>query len=330
MTTLQILGNACAALALIVFLWPLQRVLSQYAPLHSSDDRWARPALYSLVPLWALLLVALACMVANGGFDWLGLGRPALYPLSIGAAIGLAVATFVGVGLYIRPGMLPRAAFFPFVCLAPVATLLLLVFGLNPGLAGDAAPRWLRLPWVVFAALSLLGSAFFFGRRAMKAGLRGVAITVARFLPDGPSSKQALDEIASKDPQRDFESLLWRAGSNARHDAHAAATARLRSHPDFLDRLASELETGHVEPAVDFVCAAQLSAEERARLAQPARRAMAGWVDRIPAPNYTTRQHLAKLRRIGVKLFHGLEAQFAGTGVDFSALRKEFESKVSP
>lgn len=330
MTTLQIIGNASAALALVVFLWPLQRVLSRYAPLHLSDDRWARPVLCRLVPLWALLMVAILCLVATGGFDWLGLGRPALYALSIAAAIGLAAATFVGAGLYIRPGMLPRAVFFPFVCVAPGVTLLLLVFGLNPGLAAGEAPRWLRLPWVVFAASSLFGSAWFFGRWALKSGLRRVAFLVARFIPDGSSSQQALEEIASKDPQRDFATLLWRAGCNARRDAHAAATARLRSHPDFLARLASELETGHVEPAVDFVCAAQLSAEELARLAQPARRAMERWVDRIPALDYTTRQHLEKLRRIGAKMFHGLERRFAGTGVEFGRLRTEFEAKVGP
>lgn len=324
----QFIGNTCVGAAVVVFLWPLQRVLSQYAPLHLSDDRWATPALYSLLPLWALLLVALLCAAASGGFDWLRVGRPALYALGVGAAIGLAAANFVFVGLYIRPGMVPRALFFPFVCLVPLATVLLLVLCLNPGLGTGGAPGWLRLPWAAFAALSLIASMVFLGRWAMTEGLQGVAGLAARFIPEGPSSKQTLDEIASMDPQRDFESLLWRAGRHSAADAHALATERLRSHPDFLERLAHELESGHVEPAVGFVSAAKLSADERARLARPARVAMEGWVQRIPAPQFTTSAHLRKLRRMGAEMFHFLELQFAGTGVDFGPVRQEFEDKV--
>lgn len=327
-TTFQVIGNVCAALAAVVLLWPLQRMLTEYASLHLSDDRWAMPALYSLVPLWMLLLVALLCVAASGGFDWLRLGRPVLYGLSAAAAFALAAATFVFVALYIRPGMSPRALYFPFICVVPLATMLLVVLSLNPGLTSGSAPAWLRVPWAVFAALSLAGCAVFAGHWLIRDGVAGIAVFALRVAHLGGSSQEELAKIAAMDPEQDFESLLWRANRDAATDAREAATARLRSHPRFLERLANELESGHVEPAVAFVRDAQLSASELKQLARPSLRAMDRWVNRIPAPNYTTAKHLRDLRRWGTETFRVLKEKLAGTGVDFAPLLEEFEDRV--
>jgi hypothetical protein len=70
----------------------------------------------------------------------------------------------------------------------------------------------------------------------------------------------------------------------------------LRSHPHLLDRLATELESGDGEPAMEFPTDAIPTTAEQARLARPARQAMERWANRIPAPNYTTRKHLKELR----------------------------------
>ncbi len=327
-TTLQIIGNACVALAAVVFLWPLQRMLSKYAPLYLSDDRWALPALHSLVPLWLLLMVALLCVAASGGFDWLRLGRPVLYGLCVVAAFALAAATFVFIGLYIRPGMAPGALFFPFVCMVPWATMLLVVLSLNPGLTSGSAPGWLRVPWAVFAALSLIGCVVFAGHWLVRDGVAGMAISILRAAQLGGSSQEELAKIAAMDPERDFESLLRRANRDAPTDAREAATARLRSHPRFLERLANELESGPVEPAVAFVRDAQLSVNELNRLALPSLRAMDRWVYGIPAPNYTTAKHLRELRRWGTETLRVLKEKLAGTGADFAPLMEEFEDKL--
>jgi hypothetical protein len=109
-----------------------------------------------------------------------------------------------------------------------------------------------------------------------------------------------------------------------------AATARLRAHPAFVERLAAELTDGHVEPAVTFLRDATLSAAERERLAGPARTAMERWVNRIPAANYTTRKRLAELSRFGTVMFGALTETFADAGVDFAPLISEFREKVAP
>ena len=101
-------------------------------------------------------------------------------------------------------------------------------------------------------------------------------------------------------------------------------------HPKFLERLSTELETGYVEPAVGFLRDATLFPAEQARLARPARKAMQRWVDRIPAPNYTTKKHLKDQRRWGTEMFRVLPEKFASTGVDFAPVMDHFKDKVEP
>ena len=85
-----------------------------------------------------------------------------------------------------------------------------------------------------------------------------------------------------------------------------------------MELLSTELESGYVEVAVGFLHSATLTPEEKARFAEPARTAMQRWVDRIPAPNYTTKENLRNLERWGNEMFRVLPEKFADTGVDFT------------
>ncbi len=326
----QIIGNICVGLATLVLLIPLPRMLSHYASKHLSDDQWVTPALLVLIPLWLLLMGALLCVTASGGFDWLRLGRPALYTLTVAASLSLAVVTFVFVGLYIRPGFTPSALYAPVIYLVPLATGLLVVLSVNQKLAPGIPIQWLRWPWTIFAALSLVVGVAGLGCWVVRTGRSGVAGIAHRIANLGPSSRETLAQISALDPETHFESLLWRASGSGNREVREAATARLRSHPSFLERMAGELESGHVEPALAFLRDAALTPAEEARLARPARTAMQRWVDRIPAPNFTTKKHLKDLRRWGTDMFAALTKKFAGTGVDFAPVIGDFKDKVEP
>lgn len=327
---LQNVGNICVGLAALVLLLPLQFLLSDYARKHVNDDQWMTPALFILVPLWLLLMGGLLCMTASGGFDGLRLGRSGLHAFAVAASFALAVVTFASVGLYIRPGFTPRAIYYPIICLVPLGTMLLVVLGLNPRLASAIPIQWVRLPWIVFTALSLAGCALFLGPRLVRAGMGGVAGLAHRIGNLGPSPQKVLAEISALDPETEFVTLLWRTHRDAHPAVREAAAARLRSLPQFPDRMATMLESGHVEPAVAFVRDNPLSPEERKRLAQPARKAMERWVDRIPGPNFTTKKHLKDLKSWGTEAFRALTEKFAGTGVDFGPVMQDFQDKVEP
>ena len=327
-TSQQIIGTSCAGLAILLFLLRLQPFLWDWARKEASNDQWVTPALYILAPLWLLMMVALLCVTASGGFDWIRLGRPMLYVLTVAAALALAVVSFVFIALYIRPGFTPRGLYSPVLYLVTFSTVLLVVVSLNQKLMPGNPTQWLHRSWAVFTALSLVGSVAFAGYWIVNTGVGGVVGIAQRVLNPGPSSAEQLAEISKLDPENDFESLLWRTNRDADSEVREAASARLRSHPQFLERLSTELESGYVEPVVTFLHGATLTPAEQARFARPARTAMQRWVGRIPAPNYTTRSHLKDLKRWGTEMFRVLPGKFAGTGVDFAEVMADFKDKV--
>lgn len=326
--TPQIVGNVCTGLAVLVFVLPLQNFLSEWVRRETSSDLWVAPALYILVPLWALLLVALLCVTASGGFDWIRLGRPALYGLTLAAAVALATVSFVFIALYLRPGFTPRGLYSPVFYLVTLSTVLLVLLSLNQRLGAGIPTQWLARPWAALVAVSLAGCLALFGYWIVTTGAGGLVGMTHRFLHRDSSLSEELAKVATLDPEKDFESLLWRTSRDAPAALREAASARLRAHPQFLERLSRELESGHVEPAVGFLLGATLTPAEQARFAGPARSAMVRWVNRIPAPNYTTRSHLRDLRRWGREAFRILPEQFAGTGVDFAEVVADFKDKV--
>ncbi len=323
----QIIGDICAALATLIVLLPLPFLLWHFANEEASNDQWVTPVLYLLTPLWLLLMGALLCVTASGGFDWLRLGRPVLYALTVAATLALAVVSFVFIALYIRPGFTPRGLYSPVIYLVPLTTVLLVVLSLNQKLVPGFPAQWLHRPWTIFAAVSLVGCVAFSGYWIVTTGVGGVVRIADRVLNPGPSSAEMLAQISSLDPEADFDALLYRAAGEQRRQVHDAAAARLRSSPNFLQRLSNELETGHVEPALSFLRDATLSPAEQARLARPARKAMQRWVDGIPAPNYTTKKHLSDLKRWGTEMFRVLPEKFASTGVDFKPVIDDFKDK---
>ena len=324
----QIIGNSCAALAALIFLLPLQHFLWDWARREASNDQWVTPALYILAPLWLLLMGALLCVTASGGFNWTRLGRPMRYALTVAAAIALAVVSFVFIALYIRPGFTPRFLYSPVIYLVPLATVLLVVVSLNQKLAPGIPTQWLHRSWAIFTGLSLVGCGVFSGYWIVNTGVGGVVGIAHRVLNPGPSPGEKLAQISTLDSETDFLDLLRWADRDQPREVREAATARLRSSPQFLERLSTELETGYVEPALVFLRDATLTPAEHARFARPARQALQRWVDRIPAPNYTTKAHLRDLKRWGTDMFRVLPEKFAGTGEDFTSVMDDFKDKV--
>lgn len=324
MTRYQTIGNVSVAIAAIVVLLPLNYVMFSYARKYPSDYQWVTPVLFALIPAWLLLMTALLCVTASGGFDWIPLGRPALHALAAATSLALAVASFVLVASYIRPGFIPRFLFYPPLLLIFGGTMVLVVLSLNPQFG--ISPRVVRLPWTIVSGLSLVACVGFGGYWLATTGVGSVAQSVLRRV-SAPSSKEVLAKISTLDPQADFHDLLGWTTRYASPEIREAATARLRSHPDYLANLANELENGYGERAIEFIHSATLTPLEQARLAEPARKAMQRWVSQIPAPNYTTKQNLRDLRRWGTEMFRVLPEKFAGTRVDFAPVIAEFNEK---
>ncbi len=332
----QIIGNVCVALAALVFLVPLQRLLWDYADKHLNDDRWVTPVLFILIPLWLLLMVALLCMTASGGFDGLRLGRPALYTFTVGASVALAVVTFVFIALYMRPGFTPRMIYTPGIYLIPFATGLLVVLSLNQTFLPGIPIQWLRWPWTLFAALSLVACVGFVGHRLANTGF-GVRGLVHQILNARDTTPEHLATIATLDPQSEygFVEILDRANAYRNRKTQEAATARLRELPDFVTRLAKLLESSSGDSnamgsALKFLESATLAPDEPKQLALPARSALERFIRDIPPPQFTTRERQKQLLKWGRKTFPVIIGRFIGTNVDFSQIMPSFEHALRP
>ncbi len=327
-TSQQIIGSISAGLAVLLFLLRLLPFLAEWSRKETSSDQWVAPALSILLPIWVLMMIALLCMTASGGFDWIRLGRGKLYLLTVAAAFALACASYLFIGLYVRPGFTPRGLYSPFLYLILFSTVLLVVVSLNQKLVPGVSVQWLLRPWTWFTALSLVGSLIFAGNWVINNGGRGLADVATRIILLLPATKEELAEIERLDPKNDFEKLVSRASLVEKPAVCAAAAARLRSDPEFLQRMAAMLDSGYAEPALSFVRDAELTPAEKARFARPALNALGRWVNSAPAPNYTTSDHLKRTRRWGDELFRVLPVKFAGTGVDFTELQAWYEEKM--
>ena len=328
----QIIGNICVGLATLVFLLPLQRLLWDFADRHVNDDHWVRPVLLILIPLWLLLMGALLCVTATGGFDWLRLGRVALYPLAVAASFALAAVTFVFIALYIRPGFTPRFLYCPVIYLVPLGTMLVVLLSVNPRLASAIPAQWLRVPWTIFAALSLVACLGFFGHRFVRTGFGGMANFVHRIRHARESAPEHLARIPTLDPRSDSGFVELLALADVYHDraTREAATARLRSVPDFATRLAAALESGSNSDALEFIEAATLSPDEQAKLALPTRTALERFIEQIPAPNYMPSDRRKQLLKWGRKTYPVIIGKFSSTDVDFSKIMPAFEHALRP
>jgi len=328
-TSQQIIGSLSAGLAALLYLMRLMPLLSEWARKEVSNDQWVTPVLTVLVPVWVLMMVALLCMTASGGFDWIRLSRTKLYMLTIAAAFALACASYLFIALYLRPGFTPRGLYSPFLYLILFSTVLLVAVSLNQKLVPGVSVQWLLRPWSWFTALSLVGSLIFTGNWLINNSGRGLADVATRIIILLPATKEELAAIERLDPKNDFDKLVSRASLVEKPAVCAAATARLRSDPEFVQRMAAMLDSGYAEPALSFVRDAQLTPAEKARFARPALNALGRWVNSAPAPNYTTSENLKRTRRWGDEMFRILPEKFAGTGVDFTELEGWYKEKMA-
>jgi len=103
--------------------------------------------------------------------------------------------------------------------------------------------------------------------------------------------------------------------------------------PDFAARLATILATrrGNANSdALQFLEAATLTRDEQEHLALPARTALELFINDIPAPNFTTREHQKRMLKWGRKTFPVVIGKFTGTDVDFSNVMPAFEHALRP
>jgi len=330
---LQATGTTSVAVAGYLLLVPLPRVLAEYSSLGVQDDRWAKPALLVVIPLWVLLTVALLCVNALHGIPWLRIGAPAIHAITLAAGVALAAVTFASIGLYIRPGFTPRGIYSPFVYGVPAVTALVVLVSLSPRITSVLPVDWLRKPWALFTGLSIVISVGVLAPRALNLGLRTVADFVHRLSMARDRSPEQTSTIAGLDPQdaASFDELLRMTDRHHSREVRAAATSRLQALPDFATRLAQRLESSDSNAAaLAYIESATLAPNEQALFARSTHAALQRFIRDIPAPNHMPHERRKELLRWGREALPTIIAKFADADVDFSEIMPTFEAAVGP
>jgi len=326
----QTIGNVCVGIVGFIYLLPLQVLLFELAHKRSDHGQGTIVGFFLIVPLWLLLLTALCCVIASGGFDGLRFARGWLYAFAVGATLAMLALSFMPFEFPRHPNFLTRWSARVPVYIFPAATLLLVLLHLNPRLAPGTPLPPVKLTWLVCAGLSLLLCGGFLGYRFAGLRIGRVGSLGNRFTQRGPADRDIIAKIATLDPQRDFTELLQRAGQGESRAVREAATVRLRQNPNFVASLAAALTSRDADSALGFLAAATLSVDEQARLALPARTAMERFIDDIPAPNYMSSDRRKELLRWGRKTFPAIAEKFSATDVDFKPTLAAFEHALRP
>jgi hypothetical protein len=325
----QLVGNVCAVTAALLYAVPLQMLLSELS--RKRDDGGGFIAgVFIIVPMWILLMVALLCMTANGGFDSLQLSSGWLCALVIGAALSMAVLSFMAIEFPRHPNFFMRVIGRVPVYAFTAVTMLLVLLYLNTHFTFGIPFPFVKLTWLVCAAVSLLLCGGFLGYRIVVQEISRVKSLSYRFSQRGPSEAEVIAKISTLDPLGDFSELLKRTGQYERRAVREAATARLRTDPAFIENLAATLTSGDASPAMEFLSTARLSSDEQTRLAFLTRMAMQRFIGDIPAPNYMSPDRRKQLLRWGRKTFPAIAEKFSATEVDFRSTFAAFEYVLRP
>ncbi|MBX3745569.1 MAG: hypothetical protein KF833_09700 [Verrucomicrobiae bacterium] len=330
---LQTIANLCVGLAAVIYGLPLQWMF--FEALHRRNGQTDHGAgLFVmgaiLVAMWVLLLIGLCCVIASGGLDGMGPARGGWYPLATGAALSMLALSFFIFEVPRHPDFLTRIlGRMPFHAF-PVATMAMIVLSMNPRLTAGIPLTPVQLTWLGCAGLSLLLCGGYLGYR-FAVPVLGRAVGLGTELARrGPTDRDTLSRIATLDPQRDFADLLRLTHSSQRRAVRESATARLRSHPDYLEALVATLTSHPSEPALEFIYSATLLPSEQALLALPARTALEEFIAGIPAPNFMPSTRRRQLLRWGRETLPVIAEKLSIPDVDFSGIMPAFEEALRP
>jgi hypothetical protein len=325
----QTIGTACVAIAGLLYAVPLQYLLLELSR-KRDDGGGVLAGIIILVPMWLLLLAALLCVTSSGGFDGLRLPRPALHTLVVLATLAMTVLSFLRFEFPRHPDFVTRFVSGVPIYVFPVATMLLVLFSLNPRFVPDLPLQAVRLPWLACAVISLALCGGFLSWRLIVTGKSHVAGFAHALSRRGVSDREILATIPNLDPQRDFAELLRRASQYQSRTVREAATTRLRTNPNFIEALAVNLDSRDPGSGLDFLCHAKLSPAEQNSLALPARNAIERFTSDIPAPNYMSSDRRKQLLSWGRRTLPVIANQFAASDVEFGPTLTAFEQALVP
>ena len=328
---MRILGNLSLALAALIYFAPLQYVLQEGAGRRNDGGHfWA--AAFVLTPLWLLLAGALGAAVLQGGLDWTGRGREWQLSGVLLVCLSLAVVTVLSyLGQVATPEETPWAVR-PLVGWAvivfPLAALAFGLFTLNPGL-GSAVPALVyRVPMAAVAVVGLVSSAglaFQLLSAWQAAQMQRIEESMAR---EQERDRSYLARVETLDPVADFPELLGFTSRFETASIRELATAKVESRADFTAALGEAMQNGWPDSGLRYLDARDVTAEQRAALAQPVRTAILALIGMIHREIKSTHTFIPQQFDSQARLATSVADKFADQDVDYRSAIQELRQSL--
>jgi hypothetical protein len=326
----QVAGNLSVFLAAVLYTLPLQRLLHEFAR-KKEDGGGAIAGAMILLPMWLLLLVGEVAAIASGGLDATELSRNTLYAALAVSTVSLAAVSFASLMTQSRPTWTTRLLFGAPIYAGPPLTIAFVATALNPIASWYVPIRTIHAAWTILAAICVTICVGFLIWQLGKVVVRHAVGFTARLFSNRELTLQNLTLIDTLDPQRDFDELLRLANRFSARNVRELALTRLRSHPDFVSRLATALGGARFDNALALLEWAELSSAEIRELAPSVRDATTRYAhDAHESLRYAHKNRRKVARRWGRYLLRRVAKKFGIAEDDFAAMLATFDAAFDP
>lgn len=312
------IGLISSSIAGLLFVLPLQ-VLLRECSRKREDGGGILAALLILAPLWLSLLIALSCAIHLGAWASLPFSGGTRYALGAWAIVSMALISFMRFEFPRHPNRLVRFLARLPMQVFPSLTLALVLAVFAPILVPPPVSRLLANVWFAIGGFSsCLGALYLLYRVGLRFGLRfrGILWFMERAFR---YHKEQQECVARLSPEENFSELIPFLDRFHPRGIRESALLKLRAYPQFVSRLALELQQGAADKALAAVASVVWSPGEIQVLAAPSQDAMNRYLDGIqselrymPAPR---RKHC---RKWAEKLFGQVAEKMAPAGLEFA------------
>lgn len=289
------------------------------------DGGRAVAAFLAAAPFALALLLAGGVALARGGFDWIGLPRPATVLLVLVALAAAAGLSALSAALRLEPASQAPWALLPLRGWLHLVWPPLLVAGLAlalwPTLGGSAAGPWRHLPAALVGGVTLLVGGLMVVEWAQHSLVRQREQLAAMQQDGHERDRWIREQVQAADVQRDLASLLNQTSRWERADIRALALQKVHSHPDLTAALAALLRS----PAADqaFTYLDSNAPPDPAALAGPVREGLLQMAEVLRLRMRDTHTlHPGEFTH-EVERMLAVADRFAGHGVDFRPALQE-------
>ncbi len=336
---LRVVGNICFGLALFLYAVPIPFIIVQPRT-HDGGQSEAWGLIVALLLLWSCLTIALCVSTANGGLDWLSIGRGSQYALVLVTGLAMAVITAMS-GLLHREtvdqipwAVRPLVPFAWAMWIFPPVVMMFTLLTMNPGLGAGMPRMVLRAPVGLVGGLSLLVSFGLLAQWFVSSQMNQAARVDAIVSEQSERTKRQMEEVKGYDANTQLSFVL--GYTNRYNDAklRELALEKIRAVPDLEEQLATGLRSPWYEYVLIYLDAAD--PPDGKPLAEPARDAFLTMVEEVrstlrgPATVHPDSfDFQARLMLSAADKFHGLGVEYAPAIRAFrSALDEPHDPKV--